>query len=91
MSRCEKKLKDKFDDEIKRARLESLVPEELEKHLTLSNFRGCAPWKRNLVQGSAIPSRVTRDRLDTLIPWMLMRSTLSLSLVWQRKRAIEST
>ena len=33
-----------------------------------------------------IPSRVTRVRVDTQIPWMLMRSTLSLSrLVCQRK------
>ena len=30
-----------------------------------------------MVEGSVIPSRVTRDRVDTLIPWMLMRSTLS--------------
>ena len=30
-----------------------------------------------MVSGSVIPSRVTRDRVDTLIPWMLMRSTLS--------------
>ena len=50
MSRYEKKLKDKLDDEIKLAGLESLVPEELEKHLilnstSLANIRGSAPGK----------------------------------------------
>ena len=35
MFRYEKKMKDKLDDEIKLAGLESLVPEELEKHLIL--------------------------------------------------------
>ena len=33
------KLKGKWDDEIKRAGPESLVPEELEKHLTLNSTR----------------------------------------------------
>ena len=37
VSRYEKKMKDKLDDEIKLAGLESLVPEELEKHLILSS------------------------------------------------------
>ena len=35
VSRHQKKMKDKLDDEIKLAGLESLVPEELEKHLIL--------------------------------------------------------
>ena len=35
MSRHEKKLKDKLDDEIKLAGLEALVPEELEKQLNV--------------------------------------------------------
>ena len=39
MSRCEKKLNDKLDDEIKLAGLEALVPEELEKHLILNSNR----------------------------------------------------
>ena len=39
VSRCEKKMKDKLDDEIKLAGLESLVPEELEKHLILNSNR----------------------------------------------------
>ena len=39
VSRCEKKLKDKLDDEIKLAGLEALVPEELEKHLILNSNR----------------------------------------------------
>ena len=37
VSRYEKKLKDKLDDEIKLAGLEALVPEELEKHLMLNS------------------------------------------------------
>ena len=39
VSRYEKKMKEKLDDEIKLARLESLVPEELEKHLILNSNR----------------------------------------------------
>ena len=39
MSRYEKRMKDKLDDEIKLAGLESLVPEELEKHLILNSNR----------------------------------------------------
>ena len=39
VSRYEKKLKDKLDDEIKLAGLEALVPEELEKHLILNSNR----------------------------------------------------
>ena len=39
MSRYEKKLKDKLNDEIKLAGLEALVPEELEKHLTHNSKR----------------------------------------------------
>ena len=35
--RYEKKMKDKLGDEIKLAGLESLVPEELEKHLILNS------------------------------------------------------
>ena len=39
MSRCEKKLNGKMDDEIKLAGLEALVPKELEKHLILNSNR----------------------------------------------------
>ena len=39
VTRYEKKLKNKMDDEIKLAGLESLVPEELEKHLILNSNR----------------------------------------------------
>ena len=39
VSRCEEKLKDKMDDEIKLAGLEALVLEELEKHLILNSNR----------------------------------------------------
>ena len=56
MSRYEKKMKDKLDDEIKLAGLESLVLEELEKHLILKsnrlrNNRGCAPGSRGVRGG----------------------------------------
>ena len=39
VSRCEKKLKEKLDDEIKLAGLQALVLEELQKHLTLNSNR----------------------------------------------------
>ena len=39
VSRYEKNLKDKLDDEIKLAGLEALVPEELEKHMILKSNR----------------------------------------------------
>ena len=39
VSRYEKKLKSKIDDEIKLVGLEALVQEELEKHLILSSNR----------------------------------------------------
>ena len=39
VSRYDKKMKDKWDGEIKLAGLESLVPEELEKHLILNSNR----------------------------------------------------
>ena len=39
MFHYEKKMKDKLDDEIKLAGLESFVPEELEKHLILNSNR----------------------------------------------------
>ena len=39
VSRYEKKMKDKLDDEIKLVGLELLVPEELEKHLILNSNR----------------------------------------------------
>ena len=39
VSRCEKKFKEKLDDEINLAGLEALVPEELEKHLILNSNR----------------------------------------------------
>ena len=39
MSRYEKQLKNKVDDEVMLAGLEALVPEELEKHLILNSNR----------------------------------------------------
>ena len=87
VSRYEMKMKDKLDDEIKPAGLESLVPEELEKHLILNSNR----WrtfedarlevvtyveaKFGLRNRDSKPSDTgARGRSD---PWMLMRSTLS--------------
>ena len=50
MPRCEKKLKDKYDDEIKLAGPEALVPgETLDTQLeSLANVRGCALGNRDV-------------------------------------------
>ena len=72
--RFEKKMKDKLDDEIKLAGLESLVPEELEKHLILNLNRLRTFEDARLV----VPSRATQTREEIRIPWTLMQSTLSL-------------
>ena len=86
VSRYKKNMKDKLDDEIKLAGLESLVREELEKHLILNSNRlrtfedarlEVVTWRRSSVREFVIPSRVTRVLVDTRIPWMLMPSTLS--------------
>ena len=39
VSRNEKKMKDRLDDEIKLSGLEALLPEEIEKHLILNSYR----------------------------------------------------
>ena len=78
-------MKDKLDDEIKLAGLESV---ELEKHLIFNCNRlqtfgdarmevvTCVEAKFGLrIRGS---SRVTRALVDTRNPWMLMQPTLSL-------------
>ena len=85
VSRYEKKMKDKLDDEIKLAGLESLVPEELEKHLILNSNRlrtfedarlnvvTCVAAKFGLRIRDSKPSDTgARGHSD---PWMLMRST----------------
>ena len=84
MSRYEMKLKDKFDDEIKLAGLESLVPEELEKHLILDSnlLRTFEETRLEVVSyvEAKFGLRVCDSkpvRVDTQIPWMLMRSILS--------------
>ena len=85
----EKKLKDKLYDEIKLACLEALVLEELEMHLMLNSnrLRTFEDARLEIVTyveakfGSRIRDSkpgVTRDRVDTRTPWMLMQSTLSL-------------
>ena len=97
MSRHEKKLKDKLDDEIKFVGLETLVLEELENHLILYShstriacelsrmraWRSFCVWRQGLVEELVIPSRVTRVRhLDP----MDVDAVNSLSPVWQSKK-----
>ena len=85
VSRYEKKMKEKLDDEITLAGLESLVPEELEKHLILNSnrLRTFEDARLEVVTnveakfGLRIRGRVKLDLVDIQIPWMLMRSILS--------------
>ena len=87
MSRCEKKLKGKMDDEIKLAGLEALVPEELEKHLILNStrlrtFEDARSEIATHVEakfGLRIRDSKPSDTLSrgTQIPWMLERSILA--------------
>ena len=87
MSRCDKKMKDKWDDEIKLAGLEPLVQEELEKHLILNSnhLRTFEDARLEVVthveakfglriRDSKQSDTGARGHSD---PWMLMRSTLS--------------
>ena len=99
MSRYEQKMKDKLDDEIKLARLESLVPEELEKRLTLNSnrLRTFEDARLEVVtyveakfgfrirdsKPSATGARGHSDPMD-------FDAVNSLSLVCQRKRIIQS-
>ena len=99
MSRSEKKMKDKLDDEIKLAGLEALVPEELEKHLIfnsnrLRTFEGArleivtyVEAKCGLRIRGSTPSDTGSRGYSNL---MDVDAVNSLSLVWQRKRVIES-
>ena len=87
MSRYEKKMKDKLDDEIKLAGLESLVPEELQKHLIFNSNRLRTFEDARLEVVTYVEAKfglrirdskpVTRVRVDIQIPWILMRSILS--------------
>ena len=84
VSRYEKKLKHKLGDEIKLAGLEALVPEELEKQLILnsSRLRTFEDARLDIVTyvEAKFGSRIRDSKpsgVDTLIPWMLMRSTLT--------------
>ena len=96
VSRYEKKLKNKMDDEIKLAGLE--VPEELEKHLILNSnrLRTFEDARLEIVTyveakfGLRICDSKPSDTgcVNTQIPWMLGRSTLS--LVSLRNRAFRS-
>ena len=72
VSRCEKTLKDKLDDEMKLAGLEALMLEELEKHLILN-------WNRLRTFEGARLEIVTFFEAKFgyhLIPWVLMLSIL---------------
>ena len=99
VSRYEKELTDKLDDEIKLAGLESLVPEELEKHLILNSNRLRTFEDARLrvvtyvearfglrIRDSKPSDTSTRGHSDP----MDVDAVNSLSLVWQRKRGIES-
>ena len=99
VTRHEKKMKDKWDDEIKLAGLESLVPEELEKNLILNSNRlrtfedarlevvTYVEAKFGLRIRDSKPSDTgARGHSDS----MDVDAVNSLSLVWQRKRVIES-
>ena len=91
VSRFEKKMKDELGDEIKLAGLESLVPEELEKHLILNSnrLRTFEDARLEVVTfveakfGSDTGVRGDSDPMDVRCG--------QLSLVWQRKRVIESS
>ena len=86
MSRYEKKLKDKLDDEIKLAGLGALVPEELEKHLILNSNRLRTFEDARLEVVTYVEAKFclrSRDSKpsdtgarDTQLPRMLMQSTL---------------
>ena len=99
VSRHEKKMKDKLDGEIKLAGLESVVPEKLEKHLILNSnrLRTFEDARQEVVtyveakfglrirdsKRSDTGARGHSDPMD-------VDAVNSLSLVWQRKRVIES-
>ena len=98
MSRFEKKLNGKMDDEIKLAVLEPLLPEELEKHLILNSNRlrnfedarleivSCVEAKFGLRIRDATPSDTgLREHTGPTGCW-----SGQLSLVRQRKRVIRS-
>ena len=87
VARYEKKMKDKLDDEIKLAGLESLVLEELEKHLILKSNRLRTFEDVRLEVVTYVEAKFGLRIRDSKpsdtgvrghqIPWMLMRPTLS--------------
>ena len=74
VSRFEKKMKDKLDNEIKLAGLESLVPEELEKHLILNSNRLRTFEDARLEVVTYVEAkfglRIRPVHVDFQIPWM---------------------
>ena len=74
VSRFEKKMKDKLDNEIKLAGLESLVPEQLEKHLILNSNRLRTFEDARLEVVTYVEAkfglRIRLVLVDTQIPWM---------------------
>ena len=65
--RCEKKMKDKLDDEIKLAGLEALVPEEREKHLILNSRRSLVQRRESRKHGK-IQSKTGLSGLENSKP-----------------------
>ena len=102
VSRFEKKMKDKLGDEIKLAGLESLVPEELEKHLILISNRLRTFEDAHLevvtyveakfglrIRSSKVSDTGARGHSDPM-DVDAVNPLSSASLVWHRKRIIES-
>ena len=91
-------MKDKLDDEIKLAGLESLVPEELEKHLIhnsnrLRTFEDARLEVVTYVEakfGERIRNWKPSDTISRGHPDPMDVDTVNFSLVKQGKRVIES-
>ena len=97
MSRYEKKLKDKLDDEIKLAGLEELVPEKLKKHLLLNSNRLRTFEDARVEVVTNVESKFSlriRDPKPSDTGSCGHSDPMDVdavnSLVWQRKRVIES-
>ena len=84
VSRHEKKMKDKLDDDTKLAGLESLVQQELEKHQILNSNRLRTFEDARLEVVTYVEAKYGL-RIRTQIPWMSMRSTRTLSRLAEGK------
>ena len=97
VSRHEKKLKDKLDDEIKLAGLEALVLEELQKHLILNSNRLRTFEDARLEIVTYVEAKFVLKIRDSKPSGTGLRGHSDPmdvdavnSFVWQRKRCIES-